>query len=383
VLRVVSGKMGWTVDVFSPEKPLCAYSKFINSTYISPSPLNRKDYYSELCKLIVNNRYDAFLSFDDDITSILSENEDELRRFFDLDRMLPPRESVLVADSKNLAMEFAKKIDIPTPEFFIPKNESELKGIQNKMSYPVVVKGEKGSGSWKIRYANNFEELKKYYKELVELEKNYSGRPSVQEHIEGEGHLLHILCNQGETLRVCDHVKRIQYPPRGGVTAVGETVYNRSIVDYAVRMCRALNWTGLSKFDFIKDKKDGKFKFIEIDPRVSASIIIPQVAATEMVENFCRIIEGKRVEAILSFETGVRYRLILPRELQHLIKNPRHIFSFIRNFFVPNTFHDICLTDIKPTLKSLWTTLYVIKEELIFKRGKYVIVESQKIDKRA
>jgi biotin carboxylase len=97
------------------------------------------------------------LSFDDDITSILSDNEDELRKYFKLDRMFPPRESVMVADSKNRALEFAKNLGIPTPEFFIPKDELELAEICKKINYPVVVKGEKGAGAWKVRNANDFD----------------------------------------------------------------------------------------------------------------------------------------------------------------------------------------------------------------------------------
>lgn len=72
-----------------------------------------------------------------------------------------------------------------------------------------------------------------------------------------------------------------------------------------------------------------EFKFIEIDPRVSASIMIPQVAGTGMTESFCHIIEGKPVKPDLSFKEGVKYRFFLPRETRYLVRHPSYILRFI------------------------------------------------------
>ncbi len=58
VLRVISGKLGWSVDVYCSARPLCSYSKYISEYYQSPKPLERDLYYSEFCKLITKNKYD-------------------------------------------------------------------------------------------------------------------------------------------------------------------------------------------------------------------------------------------------------------------------------------------------------------------------------------
>lgn len=378
VLRIVAGKMGWDVDVFAPGKPICYYSKYIGKFFLSPTPINKKTYFEHFIEIIKAHQYNAFLSFDDDITSILSENESMLKDFFSLEALLPPRASVLVSDSKNKTLELANKLGIPTPVFYIPENSIDIDEISEKITYPVVVKGEKGAGSWNVRYAWNENELRKYYSEISESEKKYGGKPSIQEFIEGTGHLIHVLCYKGEVIRFCDHIKLTQYPPNGGVTAVGETCSSKGVLEHVQTFCRELNWTGLSKFDFIEGKKDGKYKLIELDPRVSASIIIPQVAGTEMVESFCRIIQGETVEPDLTFKEGIKYRFILPREIQYLLRKPSYFYQFLKGFFERNTFSDICLTDFRPTWQNIRTTLYLIKEEL-FQRGKTKIILSQKM----
>jgi biotin carboxylase len=306
----------------------------------------------------------------------MSRNEDELKQYFKLDRILPSQESVFIADSKNRAMEFARSLNIPTPRFIIPRNEHELDKFSQKITYPVVVKGEKGAGAWKVRYAYDYQQLRKHYLDIIRLEKAYNGKPSIQEYIKGEASLVHVLCFKGEMIRICSHIKKLQYPPKGGITAVGETFYDPLLIKYVSKMCRALKWTGLSKFDFIKDKTTEEYKFIELDPRVSASIIIPQIAGTEMIESFCHIIEGKQVESDPSYSTGVRYRFILPRELQYLARNPDYIFRFMSLFLKRNTYSDFCLSDIKPTMRNIRTTLYRLKEEFLFHRGKYNLISS-------
>jgi hypothetical protein len=51
-------------------------------------------------------------------------------------------------------------------------------------------------------------------------------------------------------------------------------------------------------------------------------------------------------------------------------------------FSEKNTYSDICLSDIKPTLRNIRRTLWAIKEEFIFKRGKYNVIASQQIKKK-
>ena len=379
MIRIIRKNFNWKIDVYSPGKPLnnlCYYSKYINNFFQAPKILKEK-YLIELTSVLKKNYYDEILCFSDDIIYLISEKREEIKKYVGKNLLIPRKESIRLAINKNQLCSLAKDLEIPVPKQIVPNSLDELKRKSNWFDYPVVVKGERGAGACNVRFAKNDRELYEFYLEILNVEKNYNGKPSIQDFIKGKGFLGHVLCYDGELLRFCIHEKIVQYPPRGGLTTVGRTVFIKDLLSYTQKIFEKLRWNGLANIDFFYDEINDKFYFLEINPRISGSIIVTHFAGTEMIENFCKLIQGDKVQKSLSYKENVTVRFLFPREIQYLIRNLSYLRQFVRGFFLKNTFTDLDPFDVKPIFGEMGDTLKKINKEFILKKGRYEEIRNQ------
>ena len=59
-----------------------------------------------------------------------------------------------------------------------------------------------------------------------------------------------------------------QTPPLVGTCRVGEAVWVQDVVDAGLRFLAALDFHGLSQVEFKRDPRDGRYKLMEINPRL-------------------------------------------------------------------------------------------------------------------
>lgn len=379
VLRIIKKKFDWPIDVYSPGKPsvnYCYYSKHVNKFFTAPD-INTNAYLTTLQSILHYGKYNQILCFTDDIIYTLSKNEKLIQRHIKDKLLIPGKESVVLATHKNQMSCLVKKLGIPVPRSLVPTSIAELKKKASPFGYPVVIKGEMGAGADKVRFAQNDEELLELYLEILDKEKDYNGKPSIQEFIRGNGFLVHVLCCNGDLLRFCIHEKIAQYPPRAGVTTVGRTIFKESLLEYTSEIFKQLNWNGLANVDFILDESNNRFNFLEINPRVSGSIIVTQFANTEMIESYCNLIQGKKVRKMLNFKENVTIRFLFPREILYLFANPSYYKNFLSRFISNNTYTDVDLDDLKPIFREICGTFIRIGKEVILKKGKHREVKKQ------
>lgn len=380
MMRIIGAGFHWKMDVYSPGKSAanyCYYSKYINRFFRAPKITNEK-YVSNLISLLEKNRYDGILCFTDDVAYIVSENFDEIQEHIEKKLLIPSSDSVFLATNKNMMFSVANDLKIPIPKQIIPNSLDDLKRRAEMIDYPAVIKGERGAGGAKVRFARNEGELYQYYLEILNKEKSYNGKPAIQEFIRGKGFLGHVLCNDGDIIRICIHEKIVQYPPKAGVTTLGRTIIVEELINYSQKIFKTLRWNGLANIDFLYDELHKKFYFLEINPRVSGSIIVSHFAGTEMIESFCRLIQGEKVEKNLNFKENVTIRFMFPREIQYLLRNFSYIKQFMKGLFLKNSFTaEIDLKDIKPLIIEVGITLKKILNEFILKKGQQEAIKSQ------
>ena len=379
VLRIVKKKYNWPIDVYSPGKPLanfCYYSKHINKLYIAPD-INSNTYLTNLQSILQYQKYNQVLCFNDDIIYTISKHKRLIQQHIKNDLLIPGKESVILATDKNQMSRFVKNLGIPVPKNIIPNSVTQLKRKGVPFGYPVVIKGERGAGANNVRFAQNQKELPDRYVEILDRERKYNGKPSVQEFIRGNGFLVHVLCCNGDLLRFCIHEKIAQYPPRAGLTTVGRAIFKQRLLEYTTEIFKRLNWNGLANVDFIFDESNDKFYFLEINPRVSGSIIVTEFANTGMIEAYCNLIQGKRVRKILDFKEDVTVRFLFPREILYLFAHPFYYKKFISRFFAHNTYTDVDLHDFKPVVREIGGILLRIAKHVIIQKGKYREVKKQ------
>ena len=72
----------------------------------------------------------------------------------------------------------------------------------------------------------------------------------------------------GAVLGLFSGRKLRQSPPGVGTCRVGEAVWVQDNVDAAVRLLRAFEFHGVSQVEFKRDPRDGRYKLMEINPRL-------------------------------------------------------------------------------------------------------------------
>ena len=110
----------------------------------------------------------------------------------------------------------------------------------------------------------------------AELERAYADAepfgPMVQELVPGGDEELYSLGSylreDGEPLGLFSGRKLKQVPPLVGTCRVGEAVWVQEVVDAGLRFLRELGYHGISQVEFKRDPRDGRYKLMEINPRL-------------------------------------------------------------------------------------------------------------------
>jgi D-aspartate ligase len=86
--------------------------------------------------------------------------------------------------------------------------------------------------------------------------------------------------------------RKLRQTPRGiGTCRVGEAVWVQQVVDAALRLLAAFEYHGLSQVEFKRDPRDGRFKLMEINPRLwqwhglaaACGVDLPRIAYQDLV----------------------------------------------------------------------------------------------------
>jgi predicted ATP-grasp superfamily ATP-dependent carboligase len=104
---------------------------------------------------------------------------------------------------------------------------------------------------------------------------------TVGSYLDANGRALGVFC--GRKLR--------QTPAGIGTCRVGEAVWVAEVVDAALTLLRAFGYTGLSQVEFKRDPRDGRYRLMEINPRLwqwhglaaACGVDLPRIAYADLV----------------------------------------------------------------------------------------------------
>jgi D-aspartate ligase len=103
---------------------------------------------------------------------------------------------------------------------------------------------------------------------------------TVGSYVSADGRALGVFC--GRKLR--------QTPPGIGTCRVGEAVWVQEAVDAALLLLSAFGYHGLSQVEFKRDPRDGRYKLMEINPRLwqwhglasACGVDLPRIAYADL-----------------------------------------------------------------------------------------------------
>lgn len=341
-------RLNYRVEVFGERESIAFRSRYCARALVAPAwqPYRVA---SELRRIIEQDRYAVIYVCSEEILEILHN----LLSATELTGLpLSKKRVVEVLLSKNVTVQHMKRAGIAVPITIVPDGEDEVKQASSELGVPLVVKGERGDSGRNVEFVTSPEDVLPAYRRIAQREQSYGGRPSLQEMIRGQSYSVGGLFREGRALRICAHKKVLTYPPFGGFTVKGVTSRPPGLLDESMRVFDAFGYTGLGHVEFIQDIRDGRYKFIELNPRVWGSIGLAEHAGVDLFAPYNALAQGESVAPDLNYREGVTYHRF-SGEIRLILRQPSRLPGFLRDALDPRIRSDFTWSDAGPHLFSL------------------------------
>ncbi|MFE7172501.1 ATP-grasp domain-containing protein [Streptomyces sp. NPDC057616] len=210
---------------------------------------------------------------DEEAAVLIAEHQDALAGRF----LFPPVDPGLPRRlaSKQGLHELCVEHGIPSPTAAFPQSYDDIVTFAEKARFPVVAKNREAflrrrqpavNGTTRIATRDG----------LLRLARDWGEHPGVilQEYLpreEAEDWIVHAYFDQDSTpLAMFTGVKVRSWPPHAGMTANAYVVDNPELADLAARFIKQIGFTGVIDLDLRFDRRDGRYKLLDFNPRMGA-----------------------------------------------------------------------------------------------------------------
>lgn len=335
------------------------YSKFAKRHFILPSPKkNPEEYKKRLINLLKTGNYSCIIVLEDETIMLLLDIRREIEKYTKFP--IVSKDKFYNAFDKWEALKIAEKSDVPAPKSYLPHTKKEIENAIKKIGFPLIIKPRMSSGSRGIRKAYNQTEFKEYYNDI---RKRY-GEPIIQEclPVNGQGLGCGLLADGKKAIVNFSYKRLREYPLNGGPSTLRESTDDKLIKKYSERILKTLGWFGIAMVEFKMDEKDGKPKFLEINPRLWGSIELSKKSGINFPYLLYKLANEEKIEKQF-YKTGIRCRWLIPGDILHFLSNKDRFNlkpSFF-NFFDKRTYYDeFDRQDLKGTIATLIMTFLSI-----------------------
>jgi predicted ATP-grasp superfamily ATP-dependent carboligase len=226
----------------------------------------------------------------------------------------PPWETVERIQRKRVQLEEAQAAGVPIPATAYPASAAEALSAGDDMGYPVLVKPSEPVG-----FRRRFRRQAFRCRTPEELGRAFADSepfvPMVQELVPGGDEELYTLGSylaaDGEALGLFSGRKLRQTPPTVGTCRVGEAVWVQEVVDQGLRLLSRLGFHGLSQVEFKRDPRDGRYKLMEVNPRLWQWHGLASACGVDLVRLAYRDLLGDRPAPSRPHADGRRWAITL------------------------------------------------------------------------
>jgi D-aspartate ligase len=271
-VRCLAGR-GVRVILLDSENHAGKWSRYVEHFYRCPNALEPERLLRFLMRLGETRSLAKWVIFptDDETVHFLSMNKSRLESIYNV--TTPAWNVTRYAYDKTLTYRLADKIGIPIPKTFYPRSVSDLEDPE--IPFPAIIKPAvmrsffRKTGK-KALPAMNRNELMEAYQTARRIIP-----PSeilVQEMIPDVSRNLFSFSPFFKNGRVLGRVtvQRLRQHPMdfGQATTLAVTVDEPELERLGTRILTAMNYYGIGEVEFIRDPRDRRFKFLEVNPRI-------------------------------------------------------------------------------------------------------------------
>lgn len=359
------GRMGVPVWVATPPNiKLASFSRYTQRTLPWPEG-DEEAQAAYLLELAERHRLNQWVLFptSDESAALLSKFHAVFSSRF---RVSTPTWDVLRwAYDKRLTYQLAAEQQVPYPITLHPATEAEL--ATATLDFPVILKPATHAvmsrfTADKAWPAANREELLARYREARELIP--PDQILIQERIPGGGESQFsyaALCCDGEPIASLTARRTRQYPIDFGYSSsFVETLDVPDIVAPSRRLLSAIRYTGLVEVEYKLDARNGRYKLLDINPRLWTWATLGSPAGIDFPYLLWRIMVGKRVRKRAG-RVGVRWVRMstdVPAALHEVIRGRLSLGSYLYSLRSPVEFALMASDDPLPGLLDLPLFVY-------------------------
>jgi predicted ATP-grasp superfamily ATP-dependent carboligase len=251
---------------------LAAVSKYARNSEVWPlgDEAQRVDFLLDLAKRKGVKGW-VLIPTDDAVVGLVARHHDVLAKQFCL--TIPPWEKLSWFCDKRQLNKLARELKVDQPWTVYPRDREEV--TQLRCSFPVIIKPAlreaynplTAAKAWRVDDRPSL--IARYDKACSMMAPELI---MIQEVIPGWGEAQFsyaALCQDGRPLASVVARRARQYPTDfGQFSTYVETIDDPGVVQPSVRLLKAVRYTGLVEVEFKRDPRDGRFKVLDVNPRV-------------------------------------------------------------------------------------------------------------------
>jgi len=268
-------------------------------------------------------------------------------------------EKIAFASDKNKISKYIDNLGLSVPRVYAINN-SDLADAKTYSDREFFLKPSKEGLIKKYFKIENSEELnnsRSFFKGI-----GYSDSDLIlQEFINGEGVGYFAICYDGEPVVEYSHQRIREWPKKGGYSTACKIYENKELTSISRKIIRSLKWRGPIMIEYKKNKNDGKFYFIEINPKFWGSLELGILSNVNIIDALTFITSQPHNEPINKGE--IERNMIawpLDGDAFHYFSSPSLLIKLLKNDSIVST--GILRDPFYGLLKLLYFPLRLLKE---------------------
>ena len=251
-----------------------------------------------LDKLLLLGEKNSFSKYvlmptNDEHVAVLSKNKNLLEKYYIVGT--DNWTKVQKCYNKRITYKIANDLGVPIPTTRMPDSLSELSKM--KIEFPCIIKPAVMHTFYKkfkrkVFICANQEELFRNYKKAIEvIPKNEIIIQSIINTVTDGLYSACFLHNEDDAIQCFVGRRARQHPPDfGNATTFAQIVESEALLKYAKLILNKIQYKGLCEVEFMYDRSDSKFKFLEINPRTWKWHTIAEKANINLLENYLNML---------------------------------------------------------------------------------------------
>lgn len=340
------------------------FSRWCQRRFVCLAGEGTETYLAHLEQLLDTIRAHVLITSADGTIALIRQHRERLERRVPI--ALAKEPALAIAVNKEQTLAVAQQLDIGVPQGVTVGSVNDVPAALREGELPVVVKsveswlwgGREGARAMSLLAATP-DEARVAVEELT----CFGGTALFQKFLSGRREAVSFLYANGEVYaRFAQWAKRTE-PPLGGQSVLRQSIaVPDDIGRQAERLVREIELEGYSEVEFRRDSAGVPY-FMEINPRLSASVEIAVRSGVDFPYLLYQWANGERIEKITSYRLGkwMRYlggdlmttiAALRERSRPGVTPPVQSIVDFCLSFFAPMDYDYVDWNDLMPALKA-------------------------------